>query len=91
MPTSAWACSVPGCKVVFFATSFYSGLFPTEMLTAILNHGVILLYLVLRNHEDSTGVISICDLRQDLHVCNLNNEQHTQNLMGRCVLEALSL
>lgn len=88
---SAWACAAPGFKVDFFPTIFYSGMFPTEMTTVILNREVILLYLVLENHEESTGVISICDLRQDLHACNSNKERPTQNPRGKCVSEVIAL
>lgn len=89
--SSAWACAAPGCKVIFFPTIFCCGTLPTKMSTVILNCGVILLYLVLENHEDGTGVISFCDWRQDLHVCRLNEEQPTQNPTGRCVSEAIGL
>lgn len=89
--SSAWACAAPGFKVVFFPTIFYSGMFPTEMTTVLFNHEAILLYLVLGNHEKSTGVISICDLRQDLHACNSNKEQPTQNPRRRCVSEVTAL
>lgn len=87
--SSTSACAASGCKVVFFPALFYSGIFPTDTLTVILNPGVMLLFLALGKHEDSTGVISICDPREDLHVSNLNKEQAVQNPMGRCVPEAI--
>lgn len=64
--SSARVCAASGCKVVF-PTVFYSGIFPTGISIVIIDCGVMPLYLALGKCEDSTGVISICDLRQDLH------------------------
>lgn len=55
------------------------------------NCGVMPLYCPLGKGEGSSGVISICDLRQDLHVSNVNKEQPVQNPTGRYVSEATYL
>lgn len=89
--SSTWACAASSCKAVFFPTVFHSGIFPTDMSIVIINCGVMLLYLALGKCKDSTGVTSICDLRQDLHVSNLNKEQPVQNPTGRHISEATCL
>lgn len=61
------------------------------MSVVIINCGVMPLYSALGKSEDTTGVISICGLRQDLHVSNLNKEQPVQNPTGRHVSEATYL
>lgn len=43
------------------------------------------------SHEDTTAIVSICDLRLDLYEYSSNKEHPLQNSVGSCVPEVIAL